>query len=218
MDPRLDFARELEQRDTEAGERLEVLARLGREADRIRAGAEELASFSERLPAQREQVASALAEAEAELQGARDALAVAERSEDDQAEREAAAARAAVAAAEEAVERTARRRTALEREAEVAQARAAELVTAAAEAARALQAAPRVRLSTAPGGELEDVLDWAARAHAAILVARSGLETERDRIFREANELGSSVLGEPLQATNVTLVRRRVEERLGGRT
>jgi hypothetical protein len=116
------------------------------------------------------------------------------------------------------VERTSGRRAALEREAEEAQGRAAELAAAAAAASRELEAAPRVRLAVAPGGELEDVVDWAARAHAAILVARSGLETERDRIFREANELGSSVLGEPLQSTNVTLVRRRVEERLGRRT
>ena len=140
MDPRLDFARELEQRDAEAAERLEVLARLAREVDRIRGRAEEL------------------------------------------------------------------------------RAAAVELASAAAAAARELGEAPRVRLTAEPGEEPADVLEWAARAHAAILVARSGLESERDRIFREANELGSSVLGEPLQSTNVTLVRRRVEERLGERT
>jgi hypothetical protein len=218
MDPRLDLALELERRDAEAGERVEVLARLAREVDRIRDGAAELTSFRERLPAEREQVASLRAEAEAGLRAARDALAVAGRSQDDQSERELAAARAAVAAAEGVMERTAGRRAALERLAEDAQVRAAELAAAAAAAARELDSAPRVRLAAAPGGELDDVLDWAARAHAAILVARSGLETERDRIFREANELGSSVLGEPLQSTNVTLVRRRVEERLGGRS
>jgi chromosome segregation ATPase len=218
MDPRLDFARELEQRDREVGERLEVLGRLAREVHRIREDAAELAAFQERLPAQRDQVASAVAEAEGGLRAARDALAVAERSEDDEAEREVTAARAAMAATEELLERTAGRRAALEREAEDAAARAAGLATAAAVAARELEAAPRVRLAAAPGSALEQVLDWAARAQAAILVARSGLESERDRIFREANELGSSVLGEPLQSTNVTLVRRRVEEWLGGRS
>jgi DNA repair exonuclease SbcCD ATPase subunit len=218
MDPRLDFARELEQRDTEVGERLEVLGRLAGEVDRIREDAVELVSVRERLPAERQQVASALAEAEAGLQAAHDALAVAERSGGDRAESELAAARAAVAAAEEGVRRTAGRQAALEREIEEAQARAASLGAAAAAAARALEAAPRVRLAAAPGGELAAVLDWAARAHAAILVARSGLDAERDRIFREANELGSSVLGEPLQSTNVAVVRRRVEERLGART
>jgi hypothetical protein len=87
-------------------------------------------------------------------------------------------------------------------------------VPAAAAAASELEAEPRVTHSPPGGGNLGDVLDWAARAHAAILVARSGLDVERERIFREANELGSSVLGEPLQAANVSLVRRRVEERL----
>ena len=217
MDPRLDFARELERRDAEAGERLGVLAHLAREVDRVRAVAAELATLRERLPLEQERAAAALAEAEAELRAAHDALTDAAWSEDDQAEGEAAT-QAAVAAADEVVERLVGRRAALARQAEEAQVRAAELAAAAAIAARELEAAPRVRLAAAPGGELEDVLDWAARAHAAILVARSGLETERDRIFREANELGSAVLGEPLQSTNVTLVRRRVEERLGAGT
>lgn len=217
MDPRLDFARELERRDAQAGERLEVLGRLAREVDRIRERAAELASFRERLPAERERLAAALAEAEAGLVTARDAqAAVAARDEDDlpAAER---AAQESVAAAEGVVQRTSGRRAAFEREAQRAEAQAAEVAAAAVAAARELEAAPRVTLTATPGGELDDVLDWAARAHAAILVSRSGLETERDRIFREANELGSSVLGEPLQSTNVTLVRRRVEERLGER-
>ena len=64
-----------------------------------------------------------------------------------------------------------------------------------------------------PGPGIEGVLEWAARAHAAVFVARSGLETERERVVREANELAASVLGEPLYATSVALVRQRLEER-----
>jgi hypothetical protein len=47
-----------------------------------------------------------------------------------------------------------------------------------------------------------------------VLVARGGLETERERIVREANELASSVLGEPLYTASVAVVRRRLEEQL----
>jgi hypothetical protein len=65
-----------------------------------------------------------------------------------------------------------------------------------------------------PGPGIAGVLEWAASAHAAVLVVRSGLETERERVVREANELASSVLGEPLYATSVAAVRRRLEGRL----
>jgi chromosome segregation ATPase len=223
VDPRLDFARELERRDAATAERLELLGRLAREVDRIRGRARDLTAYFQRLPAEQELVASAAAEAEAALERAHAALAEAEaargraRSDDARAaaKRELAGAHAAVHAAAERLERTAARRAALEQEAEESQAEARTLARAAADAARELEAAPRVTLAAAPGEDLADVLDWAARAQAAILVVRSGLDAERDRIFREANELGSSVLGEALQSTNVSLVRRRVEERLG---
>jgi DNA repair exonuclease SbcCD ATPase subunit len=222
VDPRLDLARELELRDAAMAERLERLGSLAREADRIRGHAGELTAFFERLPAEREQVESALADAEAALERARDAYASAEAARarapgDDAlaaAERELAGADAAARAAEERVDRLRARLAALEREAEESQAEAAALAEAAAAAARELEAEPRVTLAAPAGEGLAEVLDWSARAHAAILVTRSGLDVERERIFREANELGASVLGEPLQAANVSLVRRRVEERL----
>ncbi|MBA3788673.1 MAG: hypothetical protein H0X21_08270, partial [Actinobacteria bacterium] len=56
--------------------------------------------------------------------------------------------------------------------------------------------------------------EWVSRAHAAVFVARSGLETERERVVREANELAASVLGEPFSATSVDVVRKRLEQRL----
>ena len=76
-----------------------------------------------------------------------------------------------------------------------------------------LESAPRVAHPEPPAPGIEGVLEWAARAHAAVFVARSGLETERERVVREANELAASVLGEPLYATSVALVRQRLEER-----
>lgn len=210
VDPRLDFALELERRDAVIAERVELLSRLAGEIDRIRERAAELAAFFDRLPAAREHAGSAETEAAAALERARSAVL--------EAEQEGVDVQAAVRVAEERLERTAALRAALERAAEAAHSEARALAQAAAEAARELGAAPRVTLAAAPGDGLADVLDWAARAHAAILVARSGLDAERDRIFREANELGSSVLGEPLQSTNVSRVRRRVEERLSGAT
>ena len=79
--------------------------------------------------------------------------------------------------------------------------------------AGALAREPRVG-SLAPPAENPDpsaVQDWAARAHAAVLVARSGLEAERDRIVRETTELASAVLGEPIPATSVAVLRERIE-------
>jgi hypothetical protein len=43
-----------------------------------------------------------------------------------------------------------------------------------------------------------------------LLLVRAGLAAEREAVVREANELGSSLLGEPLGATTVARVRERV--------
>ena len=53
-----------------------------------------------------------------------------------------------------------------------------------------------------------------ARATAEPDLVRSQLEGERDRLVREANELGGAVLGEQLAGSNIALVRRRLEEAL----
>ena len=53
--------------------------------------------------------------------------------------------------------------------------------------------------------------EWASRVAAALLVVRSGLETERERLIREANELAASVLGDPDVGTSVALARARLE-------
>jgi hypothetical protein len=58
------------------------------------------------------------------------------------------------------------------------------------------------------------VAAWASRAEASLFVARGGLETERDRIVRQANELAASALGETL-ASSVSRVREQLEQRLG---
>jgi hypothetical protein len=50
--------------------------------------------------------------------------------------------------------------------------------------------------------------------HAALFVVKGGLETERERVVREAGELGAAVLEEPPVGASVSLVRRRVEDAL----
>jgi hypothetical protein len=60
------------------------------------------------------------------------------------------------------------------------------------------------------------VAEWGTRARAALLVARSQLASERDAVVRQANELGASVLGEPLPALSAGEIARRVEGTLGG--
>ena len=222
MDPRLDFARELERRDEAVAERLDALARLGAEIDRIRARATAIGEFFARLPAERDQAARAREDAESALHAARraeyEAAAQVEsaRGDDERARAEGAlaAARADVRAAEERRQRALDRGASLEQEADQLEAEARDVERAAAEAAAALADAPRVSATAPPAEGLDEVLAWGARAHAAVLVARGGLEGERERIVREANELASSVLGEPLYASNVASVRKRLEERL----
>jgi hypothetical protein len=61
----------------------------------------------------------------------------------------------------------------------------------------------------APG--LDGLEEWASRVSAALLVVGSGLETERERLVRQANEIAASVLGEPAHAGAVSRVRAELE-------
>ena len=70
---------------------------------------------------------------------------------------------------------------------------------------------PRVTKVAADPGDLPGLLEWGARARGALLVATSVLETERERIVREANELGAAALGDQALAASVALVREQIE-------
>lgn len=223
----LRLARELEERDGSLAAAIAELAGLEAEADALRGRTAELAVFLERLPEARRQAAAAIAEAGEELERRRgefgrgeEALAEAEDRRRRDEEEVAAARRAvvrtrdAVASAERKLARAAEEAARLEAGAAEAEAEASRLEASAHRLAERLRSLPRVARAGAdePRQGLEGVLDWADRARATIFVARSGLETERERVVREANELGASVLGEPLFATSVALVRRRLEE------
>ncbi|HZG34352.1 MAG TPA: hypothetical protein VEY87_00755 [Gaiellaceae bacterium] len=222
MDQRLDFARELERRDRDVADRLVLLGRLGDEVERLVTGAGEVERFFARLPSERAHLDVAAADAAAALERARAAVAAAEAElaaarKDDRrgaAERAVAAAGTELGSADERVRRASDRRAALEQEAEQRAAEAGELERAATALAAELEAAPRVSRTEPPAPGVAGVVAWGGRARAAVFVVRSGLEGERERVVREANELAASVLGEPLHTANVAAVRRRLEELL----
>jgi chromosome segregation ATPase len=222
----LGLARELEHRDEALAASIAELVELEAEAAALGTQAAELAQFVERLPEARRRAEGAIDEAEeerecrrAEFKRAEDALAEAEQRRRPDDEEVAAARRAvvrtrdALASAERKLARAADEAARLEARAAESEAEVPRLEGLAHRLAERLRSLPRVSRAgaTEPQPGLEGALDWAGRARAALFVARSGLETERERVVREANELGASVLGEPMFATSVALVRRRLE-------
>lgn len=224
MDERtVAFARELERRDADLATAIHEVVALEGEAEALGREADELGERLRRLPGEQEAAASVAARAREELDRRRERLELSERELQNARaggpEREDAVRRAlerageAVALAEERVNR--------------ADAEVSRLRTAAGEAQadlrrleqRARLVAGRVgtvpRLSKEGGGEpspgLDGAVEWSSRARAALWIVRTGLETERERVVREANELGASALGEPLAATSVARVRERLE-------
>jgi DNA repair exonuclease SbcCD ATPase subunit len=222
MDASLAFAVELEGRDEAVAALLANLGELDRRIGSVRARAEEVLAFQGRLPGDRAHLEEAFAGAERELDESRKAFARAQdavaraRSEDARAtaRRHEAHAASDLHTSEERRERLAARRGELAREARDAESEAAALEAAVRALGDEIELAPRVAPPAPPAPGVAGALEWAARAHAAVVLVRSGLETERERIVREANELAASALGEPLSATSVALVRRRLEERL----
>jgi hypothetical protein len=122
--------------------------------------------------------------------------------------------RDALASSRRKLERAAEARDALAFDAAAAAQEEPELGRAAEELAARLAAAPRVsRGATEPGPGLAGTIDWGGRARAALFVARAGLDAERERVVREANELAAGALGEAVAATSVAGVRERLERR-----
>jgi chromosome segregation ATPase len=156
----------------------------------------------------------ALSEAErrlAELAGSRRA----EKRRED-AEREVARARDAVADSEKRVERVVARQRELGEQERRRRAEVPDLAAKAGAAADELDELPGVSESgrAQPESGLPGLAAWADRVRAALLVVRSSLEAERERLVREASELGAAVLGESLDGSSVEHVRRRVEQAL----
>lgn len=216
----LEYVRQLAARDEEIASDLAVLAALEADTDAIRTRASELVGLFAALPRRREQLEEHRAAAQAELDHRRQALADARaevakaeargsRERVEAARRAAARADETVAAGEARSARIAAERAELEAEALAAERELPELLARASAVAERLRAAPRVRDDLEPG---DDLVDWGSRVRAALFVARTGLEREREQVVREAVELGTAALGEPVYGSTVASVRRRLED------
>jgi DNA repair exonuclease SbcCD ATPase subunit len=63
----------------------------------------------------------------------------------------------------------------------------------------------------AMGASDEDIVRWASHKHAELFVALGQLNTERERVIREVNELATSLVGEPTFGWTPAQVLARVE-------
>jgi chromosome segregation ATPase len=222
---------ELAARDAAIAADLDVVAGVSTRAATVGERARELEALLDQLPDERaalDREEAGVREREvraqqelAEAQRVLSSLEHKRRSSDDrraQAERELARARETVADVSGALNRLSARRRQLADDEHGVRAEAEGLSVEAAAVAAAARELPRVSGSgsSEPGRGLRELSDWAERVHAALLVVRSSLDTERERVVREANELGAAVLGEWLGGSSVALVRRRIEEALGG--
>jgi chromosome segregation ATPase len=220
----IELARGLERDDERLAAALESVGELHAAVAEVRERAAGLAEVIASAPARRVAADAAIDEARQERERRQEEvarveaeLARAERSRDERrlasVRRAVERARDSLRAGERRVERAAGVRAEIERELSDAEAS----VPALEEEARALSArlaeVPRVSRAgleaAAPG--LDGIDEWASRVAAALLVVRSGLDTERERLIREANELAASVLGEQDVGTSVALVRARLE-------
>jgi chromosome segregation ATPase len=61
----------------------------------------------------------------------------------------------------------------------------------------------------APPGD--DLIEWASQNHAALFVAAGQVDTRRERLIREANELATSILGESTHGSTPAQALARVE-------
>jgi chromosome segregation ATPase len=225
----LALAHELERQDEQLAVQIEtVVALLGRvdeirtRSGRVRAAIDaipdELAGIDRAAAEAREQLTTVEADAAAAEQrlaelGRRRRVAHDARA---QAERDVRRTREIVADARARVDRIAVRRDALRSDESALRAEAEGLAVVARDCAADIAGLPRVSQSGrgAPGRTLQELEEWGARTHAALFVVRGGLEAERDRIVDEASALGSTVLGEALGGSSVTLVRKRLEAAL----
>ncbi|HEV8250224.1 MAG TPA: hypothetical protein VGQ15_09650 [Gaiellaceae bacterium] len=216
------YARDLEAQDATLAEAIDAVDALRRDVSELRARAEHAVEFLARLPEARTKAAAALAEAEEELERRRAEAAEAEgHLERAEKEDEVLAARRAVVRTRDAVSVAERKVARLRGEAEALAAEARSIEAAlpeldrrASDLAERIEALPRAPDPGAPEPGAAGAAAWASRAEASIFVARGGLETERDRVIRQANELAAATLGEPLAASSVSRVREQLE-RLG---
>jgi hypothetical protein len=220
VEPLLLIVDELERRDGDAAAALHEVEALQSRVDETRARACDIASFLGAFPdtlaarEAEERVAeeSRAAAADAQTEAESTLLHARERGREDArlaAERALQHAQDALHEAELRVERAQAQLEQLVREEQEQRAAADRLVVEVQPLARALAANPRIGTDL-PGAGLDGAIEWGARARGDLLIAHAGLETERDKVVREATELVASALGEPLPGNGVAGVRERL--------
>jgi hypothetical protein len=226
-EPALELIRELVRADEAYSTLLAELDELVRDTVAVRTRADELASFLASAPSERARIDGEVTEAERDVHARARALSEAEaelaEAEHRRDEERLAAARRFVVRASDALSIAEKRAAAtqaasreLERKLAEAGREAPLLEERAAGLATALEGRPRLAREAGrrPEPGLSGVAAWASGARATLLVARNAVATERDLVIRQANELGSIVLGEPLIASSAALVAQQVEAAL----
>ncbi len=205
MTGEVEFLHELEREDEELGAQLTGLDGLAHEVEEIGARTTVLLDRLSRLPGERTAAAEVCAAAEHEVEVRRTEheriLAVSYRDEAE-ARRDEVRARDLLHSSE--------------RTAEAAKATVLHLAGEADEVAReAQELATRANdadVDPPADATLEAIAAWATETRATLFVRRAQVAAQREAAIRQANELGSALLGEPLVAQSAALVARRVEE------
>ena len=219
----LALLHELEESDAEKGALLAELEALETGIAELRRGALGVEEFRARLPEERERQDRELSQAREEMTAAGTALAEAEeavrRAKKDgvrDAQLFEIRARDRLSGAERRVAEGERAGKELERAAHAAERSAQELEAKARSLAKRLHSRPRIadEAGMDPPPNLAGLLEWTEGARAAVFVARGQVAAERDAVIRQANEVGSAALGEPLGSASVAVVGRRVEQAL----
>jgi hypothetical protein len=215
----VDDLRELDRRDAELGARANQLREAETEVAAVRERAEAIAAFFAAYPDEDDRLRAALASARAELAAredeCREAQAAVDGARDD--EERALAGHALqragdhVAVAGAAVERALAAHAALDRDASELPGELDRLEERSRLVAASIADVPP------PGEGPAALADWASRAHAALFVASGSVDSQRERVIREANELATAILGEPTYGSTVAQARARVERSHGER-
>ena len=220
----LELAADLERRDAAIAAEIDRVGRLADGAKEIAARADAIGALLAHAPAEHAAMNRAEADAldlrqvaEHDLELAAAAVARLDR-ENAEVQRDLGHAQDAVRDAAARVERIACTRATLVKSEGAARADVSNLVAQAQEIAGRLAELSRVSESgrALPEPTLDGLHAWATRVRAALVVVRGQLDVERDRLVREANELGSVVLGEQLAGSSVELVGQRVRTMLAG--
>jgi len=225
----LELLRELAGADEAKRAALAALDGLLERTTGLRARADGAAAVLAAAAAERERLAHEVGEAErtvearaASLREAEAELAEAERRGDRErvlaARRSEVRARDALTMAERQLAATREAQDAHEQAVAGAERDAPRIEDEARQLAAELGVAPRVPAQAAapPDPGLAGVQAWTTGARAALVVARSGVTSERETLIRQANELASLLLGEPQAATSAAAAARRVERAVAG--